>query len=130
MRTSRYRGAFQSNAEIWENWNRMKPNTSELADVSNLNIDLSKIPALLDCEGVRTYLAPIGHSLLYELAAAGEIESASLGLGRGRRVFVTASIADWLRKRAAQSKRPNVAPRRPRRVEGEEGATRTKRASP
>lgn len=51
----------------------------------------------------------IGRSTLYQLATLGEIESASLGLGRGRRVFVTASIVGWLQKRLAQTKRPNIA---------------------
>ena len=87
----------------------MDSNISKLPCVPTFCIDLSKVPPLLDCDGVRKYLGPIGRSTLYQLATLGEIESASLGLGRGRRVFVTASIVGWLQKRLAQTKRPNIA---------------------
>jgi hypothetical protein len=90
----------------------MKPNTSEPADVSKLDIDLSKIPPLLSVEGVGQYLAPLSRSLLYEAASRGEIQSASVGIGRGRRLFLTSSIAEWLQRRAAKTHRPNIAPRR------------------
>src|ERR1700676_248018 len=96
----------------------MKTNTSELVNVPELTIDISKLPPLLDCDGVHKHLAPIGRSLLYELATKGDITSASLGIGRGRRVFVTASIVQWLQKRAAQTKRPNIAPRRSQKARG------------
>lgn len=78
-----------------------------------LSINLSELPALLDAEGVRKHLAPVGRTLLYSLATRGEIQTASLGLGRGKRVFTTASIVEWLAKRMAQTKRPNMALRRP-----------------
>jgi|SRR5882724_1352934 len=90
----------------------MKANTCVPADVAKLNIDLSKIPPLLDVEGVRLYLAPVSRSLLYEAAARGEIQSASVGIGRGRRFFLASSIAEWLERRAAKTVRPNIAPRR------------------
>jgi len=106
----------------------MKANTSELAGVAKLNIDLSKIPPLLDVAGVNAHIAPLSRSLLYELASCGEIETASLGLGRGKRTFLTSSIVSWLQKRVGQTKRPNLAPRRVRRVKanraGVEGSAR------
>ena len=89
----------------------MKENSHESAK-TKLNFDLTAIPPLLDVAGVRRYLAPISRSTLYSLTAAGEIESASVGMNRGRRFFVTASLAAWLQRRAAASKRPNIAPRR------------------
>ncbi len=55
--------------------------------------------------------APLGRTLLYELASRGEIQSASLGLKRGKRVFVTASIVAWLRRRTAATRRPKVVGR-------------------
>jgi hypothetical protein len=87
----------------------MDRDIAELSRVCTLCIDLSKVPPLLNCEGVNKYLAPIGRTTLYQLATLGEIESASLGMGRGRRVFVTASIVGWLERRLAQTKRPNIA---------------------
>lgn len=86
-------------------------NHLEHTGTNALRIDLTKIPPLLDCDGVRKNLAPISRTTLYELATLGEIQSASLGLGRGRRVFVTASIVAWLERRMAQTKQPNLAPR-------------------
>lgn len=84
---------------------------SEQAGVPPLQIDLTKIPPLLDADGVRRKLAPISRTTLYELATLGEIETASLGLGRGRRVFVTASVVAWLQRRMEATKRPKLAPR-------------------
>ena len=87
-------------------------NTHEPASPLALNINLTAIPPLLDVEGINTYLAPISRSTLYSLASEGLIESASIGLGRGRRCFTTASVAAWLQQRAATTKRPNIAPRK------------------
>jgi hypothetical protein len=84
--------------------------TSQVStNVPVLTVDLSAIPPLLDADGVRTHLAPIGRTLLYELAARGEIETASLGLRRGKRVYVTASIVAWLQRRMAATRRPQMA---------------------
>jgi hypothetical protein len=94
----------------------MTANTSEFADVSKLNVNLSKIPPLLDVAGVNTHVAPLSRSLLYELASRGDIETASVGLGRGKRMFLTSSLVSWLQKCVAQTKRPNLAPRQSRRV--------------
>ena len=74
-----------------------------------LGIDASKLPALIDIHGINQHLAPLARSTLYALAGAGEIESASVGLRRGRRLFVTASIIAWLERRAAQTRRPKGA---------------------
>ena len=71
----------------------------------------AEVPLLLDADGVRKYLAPIGRSLLYELASRGEIETASLGVKRGKRVFVTATVVQWLERRLAGTIKPNVAER-------------------
>lgn len=78
---------------------------------TTVHIDKSIIPPFLDVEGVKRHLAPLSRSLLYELATQGEIESASLGMRRGRRVFVTESIVRWLHKRMALTRKPNIAPR-------------------
>lgn len=91
---------------------------SEPAIVRPLGIDLAQIPALLDAEGIRKIFGPISRTMLYELATRGEIETASIGLGRGRRVFVAASIVSWLERRMAQTKRPNIAPRTTRATAG------------
>ena len=95
----------------------MSTTNSEPARATALNINLHNIPPLLDAQGVKAKLAPLGRTLLYELASRGEIETASLGLGRGKRVFVAASIVRWLQKRAAVTKPLNLAPRRNRRPE-------------
>ena len=82
------------------------------ANVPVLTVNLSEIPALLDADGVRKHLAPVGRTLLYELATRGEIQTASIGLKRGKRVFVTASVVQWLQKRMSATHRPQVADRR------------------
>lgn len=82
-----------------------QPSTSAPA----LPVNLSDLPALIDAEGVRKHLAPVGRTLLYNLASSGEIQTASLGLGRGKRVFVTASVVQWLQRRMEQTKRPRMA---------------------
>lgn len=76
-----------------------------------LAINLSEMPALLDVEGVKKYIAPIGKTLLYDLSSRGEIETASLGLKRGKRVFVASSIVKWIQRRMATTKRPQMTPR-------------------
>ncbi len=86
--------------------------THGLVDVPKLDIDVTRIPPLIDVVGVSTYLAPLSRSLLYELASRGEIQSASIGLKRGRRFFVTTSLVSWLQKRASGTQRPNIAPRK------------------
>ena len=91
------------------------------ANVPVLTVNLSEIPALLDANGVRKHLAPLGKTTLYELATLGEIQSASIGMGRGRRVFVTASVVEWLQRRLDATQRPNVATRR-RRLAASNGA--------
>ena len=80
--------------------------------VPELNVNLSGLPALIDLNGINKHLCPMSRSMSYELATSGEIETASLGLGRGRRVFVTESVVRWLQKRLAGTQRPNIAPRR------------------
>ncbi len=92
----------------------MRTTSQEPVNVPPLGINLSEIPALLDANGIRKHLAPLGRTLLYELATRGDIETASLGLGRGKRVFVTTSVVKWLERRAAESKRPNLANRKNR----------------
>ena len=87
--------------------------TSHLStNVPTLKVNLSEIPALLDADGVRRYLVPVGRTLLYELATSGEIQTASIGIKRGKRVFVTASVVQWLEKRMAATQRPQMAGRR------------------
>lgn len=82
------------------------------ANAPVLTVDLSNVPALLDANGVRKYLAPMGRTLLYELATRGEIQTASVGMKRGRRTYVTASVVQWLERRIAATRRPQVADRR------------------
>ena len=89
----------------------MNPHSFSIVSES-LKIDLAKLPALIDLEGINRGIAPMSRSLVYSLDSAGEIESASLGMGRGKRVYITASVVAWLQRRLAQSKRPNLAPRR------------------
>lgn len=88
----------------------MTPQVS--TNVPVLPVNLSEIPALLDANGVRKHLAPLGRTLLYELATRGEIQTASIGMKRGKRVFVTASVVQWLQKRMAATQRPRMADRR------------------
>lgn len=86
-------------------------NTPEQPNVPELNVNFAALPALIDLNGINKHLCPMSRSMVYELATNGEIETASLGLKRGRRVFVTASVVKWLQRRITQTKRPNVAPR-------------------
>ena len=87
-------------------------NISNQNIVPELNVNLSGIPALIDLDGINKHLFPLSRAMAYQLASAGQIESASLGIGRGRRVFVTSSVVDWMKRRMAQSRRPNCAPRK------------------
>jgi hypothetical protein len=96
----------------------MIANKQEPVDVLDLHIDLTKIPPLLSVEGVNQHIAPLSRSLLYEADARGEIQSASVGIGRGRRLFLASSIVDWLQRRAAKTLRPNIAPRSSRKRKG------------
>ena len=73
--------------------------------------DASSFPPFLDAGGIRKYVAPIGRTLLYELDSRGEITSASLGLGRGRRVYLVPSVLAWLERRMSSTQRPKMAPR-------------------
>ena len=82
------------------------------ATAQSLSINLATVPALLDANGVKRYLVPIGKTTLYELATSGEIVSVSIGMGRGKRCFLASSIVDWLNRRAETSKRPALADRR------------------
>ena len=82
----------------------VRPLTANLAELVNL----AGIPPLLDVGGVNKYLAPVGRTLLYSLATSGEIQTASIGLKRGRRVFVTRSVVDWLQRRMEATERPNM----------------------
>ncbi len=79
-----------------------------------INLDCSGLPRLLDLDGVNKHLAPLGHTLLYELASLGEIESVSVGLKRGKRLFVTESIVQWLQRRMATTVQPRTKDRRGR----------------
>lgn len=73
-------------------------------------LDLTNVPPLLDAKGVRTHIADIGRTLLYHLASTGEIQSVSLGMGKRKpkRMFVTESIAAWISRSAAETKRPEM----------------------
>lgn len=86
----------------------MPKQTPTVASVPTLTLNLSEIPALLDHAGINKYLVPIGRTTLYELAASGEIQSASIGVKRGSRVFVTSTVVEWLQKRLASTKRPKM----------------------
>lgn len=74
--------------------------------------DPSAFPPFLDAEGIRKHIVPIGRTLLYELDSQGEIQSASLGIGRGRRVYLVGSVLGWLERRMECTKRPKMAPRK------------------
>ncbi len=87
-------------------------NSQISTNVPSLAVNLSEVPALLDYKGVNRYLAPLGRTLLYELASSGEIETASIGMKRGKRVFVTASVVRWLERRMAATQRPQMADQR------------------
>ena len=89
----------------------MHNQSQSLTSTPRLSTQAAEVPLLLDADGVRKYLAPIGRSLLYQLASRGEIETASLGMKRGKRVFVTATVVQWLERRLAGTIRPNVADR-------------------
>jgi hypothetical protein len=85
-------------------------NTAPISTLCNLPPDLQNTPPLLDIDGVRKHIAPIGRTLLHQLASAGEIQTVSLGMGkRGKRLYLTASLLDYIRRRAGTTQRPNVA---------------------
>lgn len=84
---------------------------SKHPNVPELNVNLSALPALIDLAGINKHLCPVSRSLAYVLATSGEWQTASLGIGRGRRVFVTESVVAWLQRRMAGTVRPNIAPR-------------------
>ena len=104
----------------------MNATSQSSTNVPVLSINLSEMPALLDAEGVSKHLAPIGRTLLYTLATRGEIQTASLGMKRGKRCYVTASVVRWLEKRMAATQRPQIGERKkPHPAEGDaNGAAR------
>jgi len=76
-----------------------------------LGINIANLPVLLDDEGIRAKLAPIGRTLLWQAATAGEIESVLLGAPgkRGKRLFVTASVVAWMVRRAKATAPPKLS---------------------
>jgi hypothetical protein len=90
--------------------------STNVRPAAGFTINQATIPPLLDGDGVRQYLAPLSRSLLYQLDSRGEIQSASLGLKRGSRVYVTSSIVAWLEWRMAATKKPKLSSRARRRA--------------
>jgi len=97
----------------------------EKLNVSELNVkpsglpslvDLSTIPALLDVAGINRWICPMSRSLAYSLASSDEVETVSLGMGRGKRLWVTATVVAWVQRRMAQTTRPNIASRQDNRT--------------
>ena len=86
--------------------------TSTHTNSATLSASLTNVPPLLNAAGIALHIAPLGKTLLYELATAGEIQSASLGIGRGKRVFVTSSVIAWIERRMSETKIPRLATRR------------------
>ena len=84
----------------------------ENSNVPVLNVNLSGLPALISLDGINKHLCPMSRSLAYALATSGEIQTASIGMKRGARCYVTQSLAEWLQRRMAGTVRPNIAPRR------------------
>ena len=78
-----------------------------------LKIDLSNLPVLLDEEGIRAKVAPIGRTTLYAAATKGEIETVLLGAPgkRGKRLFLAASVVAWIIRRAEVTRRPAIGSR-------------------
>ena len=59
------------------------------------------LPLLLDVEGVNKFIGPISRTTLLVLATKKKIETVSMGMKRGKRLFVTESILRWLESRKA-----------------------------
>lgn len=100
---------------------RMKTNSlcAPAADLhglaeSKLGLNLNLLPPLLDERGVVDRIVPISRSTLYCAAGAGEIQTASIGAPgkRGRRLYVTSSVVEWVLRRLDETKRPALAPRK------------------
>lgn len=85
-----------------------------LENARSFGIKLDELPALLDDRGVTRYIAPVSRSTLYAAASAGEIETVSLGgpYKRGRRLYTTISLVNWLARRRATTIQPKVAVRK------------------
>ena len=63
------------------------------------------LPHVLDVRGLGQSFS-IGRTTAYHLAAAGEIQSLTLGAPgkRGRRVFLTQSVIEYVARRVTESK--------------------------
>lgn len=84
-------------------------NAQELESTFESWFKLTSVPPLLDAKGVRQHVADIGRTLLYEAASSGEIQSVSLGMGkRGKRLFVTKSVVEWIGRCAEKTKQPKL----------------------
>ena len=66
---------------------------------------IAKPPIVLDLRGLQATFG-IGRTTAYYLASAGEIQSLTLGAPgkRGRRVFLTQSVIEYVTRRLAESK--------------------------
>ena len=66
---------------------------------------IAELPHVLDVRTIGQSFG-IGRTTAYHLAAAGEIQSLTLGAPgkRGRRVFLTQSVIEYVTRRLAESK--------------------------
>lgn len=66
---------------------------------------VASLPPILDVQAAKRNFA-LGKTTLYHLAAAGEIQSLTIGAPgkRGKRAFVTQSLLDFMNRRATESK--------------------------
>lgn len=68
-------------------------------------LQIAALPPLLDLRAIADNFA-IGRTLAYTLASAGEIQSLTLGAPgkRGKRVFLTQSVLEYVQRRADTTK--------------------------
>jgi hypothetical protein len=89
-------------------------NATQSLTAASLGIDVSRLPALLDADGIHSRVAPIGRTVLYEAATREEIKTVLLGAPgkRGKRLFVTDSVIAWILRRATTTKPPAMGSRK------------------
>ena len=80
-------------------------NASANTHAHSFTSQITSLPQILDVSGLEQTFG-IGRTTAYHLAAVGEIQSLTLGAPgkRGRRVFLTQSVIEYVTRRLAESK--------------------------
>jgi hypothetical protein len=84
--------------------------------VPDLDAFIASLPPVLGLQELKVNFQ-IGRTTAYHLASNGEVESLTLGAPgkRGKRVFLTKSVLEYVQRRLADSQPLNCKPKQPAR---------------